>query len=50
MMKKDWEKQIVDWLHRYIDDVTDLEINKETITLRVNSKIVGLLVLQKIGE
>ena len=45
-----WEKQIVDWLHRYIDDVTDLEINKETITLRVNSKIVGLLVLQKIGE
>ena len=45
-----WEKQIVDWLHRYIDDVTDLEINKETITLKVNSKIVGLLVLQKIGE
>ena len=27
-MKKDWEKQIVDWLHRYIDDVTDLEVKK----------------------
>ena len=49
-MKKEWEKQIVNWLHRYIDDVTDLEIKEETITLRVNNKITGLLVLQRIGE
>lgn len=45
-----WEKQITDWLHRYIDDVTVLEVNKETVTLRVNDKIIGLLVFQKIGE
>lgn len=46
-MKK-WEKQVIDWLHQYIDDVTELEVNKETITLRVNNKIIGLLVFQKI--
>ena len=48
-MKKGWEKQITNWLHKYIDDVTDLEINKETVTLRVNNRISGLLVFQKIG-
>lgn len=48
---KDWEKQIIEWLHNYIDDVTDLEIKGETVTLRVNNRMIGILVLQRlIGE
>lgn len=48
---KDWEKQIIEWLHNYIDDVTDLEIKEETVTLRVNNRMIGILVLQRlIGE
>ena len=46
-MKK-WEKQVVNWLHRYIDDVTDLEIDGEKITLKVGNRIIGLLVIQKL--
>ena len=42
-----WEKQITDWLHKYIDDVTDLEIEDEKITLKVNNQIIGILVIQK---
>jgi len=42
-----WEKQITDWLHKYIDDVTELEINDEVVSLRVNNKLVAILVLQQ---
>tara|TARA_R110000751_G_scaffold73023_1_gene147809 strand:+ start:2895 stop:3065 length:171 start_codon:yes stop_codon:yes gene_type:complete len=45
-----WQKQITDWLHSYIDDITDLDIDKETVTLRVNNKIIGIIVFQRIGE
>tara|TARA_R110000744_G_scaffold37757_5_gene86325 strand:- start:129 stop:281 length:153 start_codon:yes stop_codon:yes gene_type:complete len=50
-MNMRWEKQITDWLHKYIDDVTDLEFNDEVVSLRVNDKIVAILVLQQLrGE
>tara|TARA_R100000995_G_C3367424_1_gene70192 strand:- start:325 stop:465 length:141 start_codon:yes stop_codon:yes gene_type:complete len=42
-----WEKQITDWLHKYIDDVTEIEINDEVVSLRVNDELVGILVLQQ---
>jgi len=42
-----WENQITDWLHKYIDDVTELEINDEVVSLRVNNKLVAILVLQQ---
>lgn len=42
-----WEKQITDWLHKYIDDVTEIEINDEIVSLRVNEELVGILVMQR---
>ena len=46
-----WEKQITDWLHKYIDDVTEIEINDEIVSLRVNEELDGILVMQRfIGE
>ena len=42
-----WEKQITNWLHKYIDDVTELEINDEVVSLRVNNELVAILVLQQ---
>jgi hypothetical protein len=42
-----WEKQITNWLHKYIDDVTEIEINDEVVSLRVNNELVAILVLQQ---
>lgn len=42
-----WEKQITKWLHKYIDDVTEIEINDEVVSLRVNNELVAILVLQQ---
>ena len=42
-----WEKQITDWLHKYIDDVTEIEINDEVVSLKVNDELVGILVMQR---
>ena len=45
-----WEKQITDWLNKYIDDVTELEFKDEVVSLRVNNELVGILVLQQVNR
>ena len=43
-------KQIVlDWLAKYIDDVTEVEIKEDKILLLRNGKAKAIIVYQKIG-
>ena len=42
------EKIILDWLARYVDDVTTAEVDGEKITLRCGGEVVGLLVYQRL--
>ena len=43
-----WEKQITNWLHRYIDDVTDIEIDKDRVLLSVNDEIKYIISIQRL--
>jgi|TARA_R110002012_G_scaffold3177_1_gene14834 hypothetical protein len=43
-----WEKEILNWLHMYIDDVTELEIDGSKILMKVNGQYTAILSIQKL--
>tara|TARA_R110002074_G_C12096348_1_gene624541 strand:- start:322 stop:474 length:153 start_codon:yes stop_codon:yes gene_type:complete len=42
------EKTILDWIAKYVDDVTTAEVDGEKIILRCGGEVVGLLVYQRL--
>ena len=42
------EKTILDWLAKYVDDVTTAEAKDEKVILRCNGNVVGILVFQRL--
>tara|TARA_R110001592_G_scaffold72383_4_gene220965 strand:+ start:4571 stop:4723 length:153 start_codon:yes stop_codon:yes gene_type:complete len=42
------EKTILDWLAKYVDDVTTAEAKDEKVILRCNGDVVGILVFQRL--
>tara|TARA_R100001198_G_C5171275_1_gene171953 strand:+ start:102 stop:281 length:180 start_codon:yes stop_codon:yes gene_type:complete len=42
------EKVILDWLAKYVDDVTTAEIKDEKVILRCGKEVVGLIVYQRL--
>ncbi len=43
-----WEKEVIHWLHKYIDDVTELEIDGSKILLKVNNKYTAIISIQQL--
>ena len=45
-----WEKQIIDWLTPYIDDVTELQFNenKDALILKVDGIMTTIISIQKL--
>jgi|TARA_B100000085_G_C18177247_1_gene364064 hypothetical protein len=46
---KDKEK-ILMWLRKFIDDITDVEVDGEILRLSVHGKTVGIITHQKIWK
>jgi|TARA_R110000796_G_scaffold99211_9_gene207218 hypothetical protein len=44
------EKVILDWLAKYVDDVTTAEVDGEKVILRCNGDIVALLTIQRLNK
>jgi len=42
------EKIILDWLARYVDDVTTAEVDGEKVILRTNGEVIALLSIQRL--
>jgi hypothetical protein len=42
------EKVILDWLAKYVDDVTTAEVEDEKVILRCGKEVVGLIVYQRL--
>jgi len=42
------EKVILDWLAKYVDDVTTAEVDGEKVILRCGNDVVGMLVYQRL--
>ena len=42
------EKVILDWLAKYVDDVTTAEVKDEKVILRCGKEVVGLIVYQRL--
>jgi hypothetical protein len=42
------EKKILMWLNKYIDDITDVEIDGDKLSLYVHGDLIGIIAHQKI--
>ena len=47
-MKPRTEKVLVDWLSKYIDDVTTVHIAGDRVTMKVKGKTLGIIVMQRL--
>tara|TARA_B100000085_G_scaffold267396_1_gene276918 strand:+ start:491 stop:670 length:180 start_codon:yes stop_codon:yes gene_type:complete len=47
-----WEKEVINWLTPYIDDVTELQFNedKDALILKVNGIMTAIISIQKFGK
>jgi len=43
------KKVVLEWLEKYIDDVTQVEVEDDKILLLLNGRIKAMIVYQKIG-